>query len=792
MNIKMKVILKVLPLSAVFFAMGCGIWTDFTTYFNLYYNAKDIFSQAEDEIKQQKEDLFSTEVKIIPGSVTTNLNKVIDKCSQILQFHSESAYVDDALLMLGKSFYYQRNFLKALRKFQELIATQPNSDLTLETQLWIGKTQMQLRYYDDALQTLKLVEDKAIAEGDDEFAQDAYVEEIKYRISQNDNQGAISLLNDFLKVSSDDEVNAEVVHELGLLYLKEQDLDNAINAFQKVDDYSPAYEISFDSKLELGKALREKGDYQKALEVFDDMRSESKNKENYAVIDVQRGITLAKLNDYDQAVEVLVKVDTAYSNSESAGLANFNLADIYENHYLSFDTAATYYEKASRSKAPLEYIQKSFEKNILFKKYLKTRAYVRTFNEQLFYSQHPEQYIKDSVKYVTDSLNYVKDSLRAAEDFERYNELINAISNMDTTGKAKDSTAIQDSLLALKDSLNATKDSILIKGKWVAISDTGKVDQNKLPLDKSEKGFGNKNKKVVKIKKPKLKKPVRPDIPEDSIKIGIVKNELEYGNLFLTEFNLPDSAFKYYMDILGNYPHTKYEAQTLYALGSYYLTENQNDKADSLFNVIYDNYKNESIVNAAADKLNKPLIDLNYDPAENLYKEAEKEMMDSSYDSSINKFYNLYKTYPNSNLAPKALYAGGWILENELDLPDSSASFYDTLMTKYPQSSYSRQVSPQMVYYKNEQKRIQKAIQDSLKALQSAKNDSLRITDSLKVQDKNIKEDENRALINAGKNGELDKAPGDSIKSIDMLEFRRRSMRDSVGVKKDTVKTPER
>src|SRR4030067_3177868 len=125
---------------------GCNVWNNFTTYFNLYYNTSDIFVEAENQIKEQKKDLFSTEELTLPGTVNTQLVKVIEKCSEILQFNSESAYVDEALLMLGKAFYYQKNHQKALRKFEELIAPQKESDLLLETKLWIGKTQIQLKH----------------------------------------------------------------------------------------------------------------------------------------------------------------------------------------------------------------------------------------------------------------------------------------------------------------------------------------------------------------------------------------------------------------------------------------------------------------------------------------------------------------------------------------------------------------------------------------------------------------------------------------------------------------------
>ena len=104
---------KIIPFSIILLLFaGCNLWQNFTTYFNLYYNTKTLFREAEDEIFLQKRDLFETEPLVIPGTANTKLTKVIEKSSKILQFNSNSDYVDDALLMLGKSFYYQKNYQK--------------------------------------------------------------------------------------------------------------------------------------------------------------------------------------------------------------------------------------------------------------------------------------------------------------------------------------------------------------------------------------------------------------------------------------------------------------------------------------------------------------------------------------------------------------------------------------------------------------------------------------------------------------------------------------------------------
>ena len=205
----------------------------------------------------------------------------------------------------------------------------------------------------------------------------------------------------------------------------------------------------------------------------------------------------------------------------------------------------------------------------------------------------------------------------------------------------------------------------------------------------------------------------------------MAKNELELGNLFLTELDIPDSSKYYYDNILENYPGTRYEANTLYALGSYYQTVDDTIHADSLFNIIYDNYRNQSIVNAAANKLGKELIDLNYDPAESEYSNAEYSLLNENYSDAIVKFYNIYKSYPNSPFAAKALYTTGWILENEFSLPDSAVSVYDTLTANYPASIYVRSIVGKLTFYKQEQRRLLQAKEDSLKSVNFVHTDSL-------------------------------------------------------------------
>ena len=735
----------ILLLSSLILLTGCSMWDNFTTYFNLYYNADELFQKSEKQIIEQKKDLFATEPPAIPPAAGAELQKVIEKCSNILQFSPNSSYVEDALMMLGKSFYYQKNYLKGKRKFEELISSQPNSNYILEARLWIGKCDMRLRNYSDGLTILKDVRNESIEEGEDEFMQEAFIEEIVYYKSVLDYTTAIQTANELLAVSDDDKINAIVWNEVGNLNVTIKDYPAAVKAYQNVFEYSPDYELEVTAKINLGKTLREIGENQEALTLFEDMRSEDKYLDKYSDIDLQIGITESMLGKYDEAINQLTIVDTTYKNTPNSAVAKYEIASVYEYGLNQLDSAAVYYKKASVSQLPKEYISLARDKDRLFTRYISLRNGLNKYDKQLFYLENPEEFKKDSALYVQDSLAIAEEIANAKEFQESWAGLSDLlVGTEDTTGYYQDSVTVANLLVNIyKDSLqNITKDTIFSKIRNPQPDDSIFVAQfdsmftnrtfdpnakQKLEQEKREREtLANQlTASLPDTLKFKNNPPRRPKISEDSLKTLLAKNQLDLGNLFLSEFDMPDSAYKYYYSNLTEYQNNLYYATSMFAMGSYYLTVENQKSADSLFNIIYDNYKNESIVNAAAVKLGKPLIDLNYDPALEQYKQAENLIFSGEYSSALFELQKIPNDFPKSAIAPKAIYASGWIEENELDNPEAAVEFYDTLIARYPASDYVRIVAPKISFYKQEKRRQELALSDSLQGL--------AITDSLKT-----------------------------------------------------------
>ncbi len=134
------------------------------------------------------------------------------------------------------------------------------------------------------------------------------------------------------------------------------------------------------------------------------------------------------------------------------------------------------------------------------------------------------------------------------------------------------------------------------------------------------------------------------------------------------------------------------------------------------------------MLTAAADKLNKPLVDLKFDPAKDQYASAEDLMLAGDYSQSSIKFFDIYRELSKiHNVAPQALIHFWLDFENDLFLPDSAAAVYDTLIAKYPTSAYVKNDSKKVTTYKQEKVRLQKAIEDSLNAVKKLTPDSTQI-----------------------------------------------------------------
>ena len=127
---------KVAPFLLSLIFVGCA-------YFNTFYNAKQYYKKAYHETKKNLTD-----------KPTANENKfyqeAIDRSLTLIVKYPNSNYIDDALLLAGKSYYYRQEYFQAKRKFLELLSNYPDSPFADEAKLWMARTQFALDEFESS------------------------------------------------------------------------------------------------------------------------------------------------------------------------------------------------------------------------------------------------------------------------------------------------------------------------------------------------------------------------------------------------------------------------------------------------------------------------------------------------------------------------------------------------------------------------------------------------------------------------------------------------------------------
>ncbi|NOX19061.1 MAG: tetratricopeptide repeat protein, partial [Chlorobi bacterium] len=724
---------------------SCSMWQNFTVYFNRYYNAELAFEEAQEMMAKEKEGLFSFKEKKLSNNISQKLEAVIEKCSKIIQFDSESSFLPGALYLIGRSFYYQQHYPKALRKFQELY-TQNDEEYELASMLWIGKTQLQLRSFDDGMSMLDTVKAKALEADDTDILTEAYRVQIAYMLYKEDFNSAENYINEMLTIVDDDELRAEVAYSLGKIYLELEKLDKAAEAFLSVENYSPSFETDFESRLEYARVKRMLGETDASLEILENMSAENKYEKYKDKIELEIANIYRDRGDIELAFNRYMDIDTTFTRTESSGLASYNLGLLLQEKYALYDSAMVFYNKALSAPIPVDIKKIARTRSNLIGKYI-------DITEQQYKEEKELTYILDPDLYVQDSLDY---------EF--------AMGNIDTT--TVDSTMLADSLRA---------DSV----RTAAMIASGALDTTTVAARNRNRNNNSNNNPQNNLR---IKKPIRPKIEADSAKTLLAKTYYELGNLFFGDLNVKDSSFYYYTKSLEIAPNSPTKPRVLFALGSYYFSINDSLKADSLFQLVYDDYPEDEIAIAAAKKLGRVAYQTAADPAEDIYLKAENYMDSQEYEKAISVLREIYSDYPKSPFAPKALFATGYIYENYLEIPDSAAAVYDSLSAKFKRSEYTLAISAKLLNYKQKQK----AIQDSIAKAQ-AEADSLlaqkELPDSLKAKT-GAQAIGDSSAISAPPADSLRKKPEDVNGRKTARFFGKDNAKNNSGKKKESQKPP--
>lgn len=698
-------------------------WQNATGYFNTYYNAKRTFDQAEEEIAQRKaerandpnaisgapameipEDIPETERRqmqqdmmmmhsSVPSSALVLLDKVIEKCSRILINYPKSKWVDNALLLIGKSYVYKSEPLRAERKFQELLDRYPDSDLVPEAILWLGKSYMRLERYDLAESMLQRAIEAAIEEGEADIASMAYFELGNMYIVIGDRETAVRKFEQAAEFAADRDQRMDVQLALAREYELIGEKEKAAQAYRDIFQLDPSTELAFIAELNYAKLTRENGDLDEAGNTLINML------ENPLYLDYDSKIQLEiahlyyayhkRYLDIDDSLardafraslEQYTFVDTTFKGRAEAADAYFAKGRIYETDLGDYDNAYDNYDKAKLAFPGTESAKRGGDRAKIFGEYRKLRNQISMKDTTLFFVLNPDSLrVRDSLQVIADSLDREK----------------------------KEKEGVSDTNLSEEERMAQRFRRRRPHGR-----NTGRINPWERELERQKEAVmvGMQNtQQALSMAGPEYRRIDLETTDPDSLLSVIATLYMEMGWQMYDQIGNVDSARFYYQKALDNHLSDSLRSQAYYTMAAIERKEGNEELAREIEDRLIREFPLNRYAFSIMQNRGMPLPKDSTALALEAYTLAANELENGSRERGLAMMREVMQSFPNSEQALRAQLAIA--MHYEENRGEEALAMYRDMVEKHPESPYSKRGKEILEAIENARKAEEQRIQ---------------------------------------------------------------------------------
>ncbi|MBI3365976.1 MAG: tetratricopeptide repeat protein [Ignavibacteriae bacterium] len=669
-----------IPLFILFAFSGCSMYQNVTAYFNTYYNAKKLFSDAEQEVRQapQKDrDTNYFAAYNVPPSLEGKFDKIVEKCSKLIQFYPESKWVDDAILMIAKSDVYLGDYESSVRKCREL-------------ELLEAKAHYLMKKDDEALKMTKDFIPELRTEGKNDLLLEALMLQAQIYFDRREYDQSAQNYSLAVQVSADGSMRAFAEYQLGVSYEKLGEKAKAAEAYGGVKHFNPGYDLEYRTRLKYGIMLTETGKYDQALHTFDDLNNEQLKPEQHGLVDVEIASTYRTMGDTGVAFSLYNLIDTVYRHTEAAGKSLYIRGFYFENTLHDYKTAREYYAKAKAESQAIEYSALAQRKAASLDQYFALLENIRRYDRFL----HPDTShgrVSRSDSLSVDQPTAKSDSSAPDAGAGIVNQQEPESSPPDVANDVSRATAdngvgggsaayrrrhVERDLEPDDEDEGITQSSILPKGatdgKFTVRHDSVKRAPKSSPIVKTQ------------------------NLSPDSVRSLMTQSYYELGTLFYLELERPDSAQRWYQKLVDEYPSSRYVSRTLYALAELHRAGGDSTTLDSLYNVILNRYGESEYATQVKKVRGLDVGERKIDVSEAQFRKGEELLQAGNTADALKEFKKVARTEQRSSFTSKAQYTVGWIYESILVQNDSAEAWYKRVMKEDSTSVYALAVAPKV------------------------------------------------------------------------------------------------
>jgi tetratricopeptide (TPR) repeat protein len=741
-----------LLLATVLLLQGCAVWEfvdtrwqNATGYFNTYYNAARMYEEAEAEIEKNQAsrtidpNQASVEVEPAmpegvpgeesdgdkekmhrqiammesgaPSSAIMKLDKVIEKGSRILVNYPKSKWVDNALLLIGKSYYHKSEPLRAERKFQELLDRYPESNLVPEAILWLGKTYVRLEKYETAEGLLNRAVEEAVGEGEPDIAAAANFELGKMYLLQDKRPEAVKKYEQAVDFASDEDRRMQIQLALAREYERLGEKEKAATAYRDIFDLDPGTELAFIAELNYAKLSRELGDLDEASNTLINMLDNPLYLDYDGKIQLEignlyyayhkryalAGDTLAR-DAFAAAMEQYTFVDTTFKGREEAADASYAKGRIYEEDIRDYDNAFSNYNNAKLAFPGAASARVSGQKAKIFGEYRKLRNQISMKDTTLYYVLNPDSLrLRDSLRVIADSLDrerrkaegldekQMSEEQRLAERFRRRRPHGRNTGRINPWLRESEKQQV-----AMAAGLKATEQAVAVAGP----------EYRRINLRQTD---------------------------PDSLRTVLAELYMEMGWQMYDQIGNIDSARHYYQKALDNRLSDSLRPQAVYTMAAIERKAGDESAAIALEDRLIRDYPNSRYAHGIMQLRGIPLPKDSTTLAIEAYERAALVIERGDHEGGIALMHAVMRDFPDSEQALRAKLAIAMILEERRG--DEALALYREMVSEHPDSRYSKrgkEILAAIENYEKDEVRRQKDAEAKMEAERLAEEERKR------------------------------------------------------------------
>ncbi len=328
---------------------------NFSAYYNKFYNAERSLKEGIRNIEQQRKDEPIDQNVFIPlfgrnqhtFSQQSPFEDAISKSADIVRKHPNSKWVDDAIMTIGKAWFYTQNYVGAEEKFNELLDI--DSPLRDEANFWLARTLFASEAYEDAVTHLQaLLSTEDLSSRWEPYYRlilaELYIHNQSFEQATVELELGLKKIRDSQLASRSQFLQGQALEQIGRY-------EEAVAAYDRVQRYSPFYELSYAAQFNAVRVHAIRLDPLEAMSRLRRMERDDKNYDYRAELDYLRGRVLIAMGLYDDALTVYDELlyEPTADGSRVRGRVHYALATFYRDIVVDYPYAAAHFDTAASS-----------------------------------------------------------------------------------------------------------------------------------------------------------------------------------------------------------------------------------------------------------------------------------------------------------------------------------------------------------------------------------------------------------------------------------------------------------